>query len=253
MCSRRQQRSQNSSLAFRLGCCGSAHGADSRLVRTSQHRPGRSCLQSEGSRPSTHTLPSLFLPAPRDGCLKALSRGTGAIPGWLGALAVRPACDPACMSHRGGQASAVCSRESEGRRMLPGPHTGLPWAACDQHSPLPFADSRGVAGNTLDSRSKSWFCHFRDLWEGPSRVFLCEMGTAVFVQRGNLGQEPGTQEGWAGVSVTHQDTEEPFLPGTLLISPSEPTARGAHLHLGTVPLGQEAKRALAGGERTGRS
>lgn len=188
MCSRRQQRSQNSSLAFRLGCCGSAHGADSRLVRTSQHRPGRSCLQSEGSRPSTHTLPSLFLPAPRDGCLKALSRGTGAIPGWLGALAVRPACDPACMSHRGGQASAVCSRESEGRRMLPGPHTGLPWAACDQHSPLPFADSRGVAGNTLDSRSKSWFCHFRDRGRAPPEFSFVKWGQRSLSKEATLGK-----------------------------------------------------------------
>ena len=40
------------------------------------------------------------------------------------------------------------------------------------------------------------------------------------------------------MSVIQQDVEEPFLPGTLLIPPSEPTARGVHPDLGTVPVCQ---------------
>lgn len=45
------------------------------------------------------------------------------IPGWVVTLAVWPARDTACMSHRAGQAPVICSRASEVRRMLPGLHT----------------------------------------------------------------------------------------------------------------------------------
>lgn len=45
------------------------------------------------------------------------------IPGWVVTLAVWPARDAACMSHRAGQALVICSRASEVRRMLPGLHT----------------------------------------------------------------------------------------------------------------------------------
>lgn len=172
----------------------------------------RSRSHSKGSRPRTHT--AFSLPPNPEGQLrlKALWKaGTGAITGWLGAPAVRPACDTACVSHTVGQASALCSRESELRQMLPGLHTGLPWAACDQHSPLPSADCRGVAGNALDSRSKSWFCHFRQAWEGPSGASFVKWGQWS-LSGGNLGQEPGTHEGCAGVSECHPAGHGMALP-----------------------------------------
>jgi hypothetical protein len=42
----------------------------------------------------------------------------------------------------------ICSRESEGRQMLPGPHTGLPQVACDR---VALSDCCGIVENALDS------------------------------------------------------------------------------------------------------
>lgn len=48
-----------------------------------------------------------------------------AVPSWMVTLALWPARDTACTSHRAGRAPAICSRESQVRRTLPGLHTGL--------------------------------------------------------------------------------------------------------------------------------
>lgn len=75
----------------------------------------------------THTA-FHFLPTPRVGSDSRpsgeLERGPTLV--GQGALAVRPARDTVCMSHTAGQASALCSREREVRRMLPGQHPELP-------------------------------------------------------------------------------------------------------------------------------